>query len=486
MWLGIYLSTDEIVGQVVDDELKTVSLRRRPIITYTPKSGYVEQDPEEWWTTLAAVVKEIRRDIGSLKVQAVCVTSQREGLVFVDGEGKPLGRCIIWMDTRACKEAEYLKRRIGKNTLYKLTGLPMDATFSLPRLLWIRQHHPQVLGKTKYFLQPKDYIVYKLTGKFATDHTLACRTLLYDIRRFEWIDEFFKEFRIPNLFPQVVNSTDIIGYIKDDVANELGLERGIPVVAGGGDRPVQVVAAGAKGTGEFVEHMGSVVNLSTVLDTPKLFEDAKILVGVHAVERKWLAEASVSAGKLILNWLTELLGIGKEELNLIDYNVSQTPPSCEELLVIPHLQGARAPWWVAHSRGTIYGLTLKHTKWYILRAFMESVAYEIKLVLEIFNRNGIEPKKIICLEKMDNLKSWHTIRSSCVNFPYTFINLEEPISYGAALISMLGMGRKDLFKNWVENRIEHRIEPQKELSKTYEKTLTKYIKAVKSTLKYYK
>jgi sugar (pentulose or hexulose) kinase len=117
---------------------------------------------------------------------------------------------------------------------------------------------------------------------------------------------------------------------------------------------------------------------------------------------------------------------------------------------------------------------------------MESVAYEIKLVLEIFNRNGIEPKKIICLEKMDNLKSWHTIRSSCVNFPYTFINLEEPISYGAALISMLGMGRKDLFKNWVENRIEHRIEPQKELSKTYEKTLTKYIKAVKSTLKYYK
>ncbi|MBC7092216.1 MAG: hypothetical protein H5T50_09990, partial [Nitrososphaeria archaeon] len=118
MWLGIYLSTDEVVGQVVDDKLKTISLRRRPIITYTPKSGHVEQDPEEWWTTLTTVVREIKRDVKGQKIKAISVTSQREGLVFVDSEGKPLGRCIIWMDTRAYKEAEYVKKRIGKSTLY--------------------------------------------------------------------------------------------------------------------------------------------------------------------------------------------------------------------------------------------------------------------------------------------------------------------------------------------------------------------------------
>ncbi|MBC7092033.1 MAG: hypothetical protein H5T50_09045, partial [Nitrososphaeria archaeon] len=222
------------------------------------------------------------------------------------------------------------------------------------------------------------------------------------------------------------------------------------------------------------------------LEEPKLFEDAKILVGFHALEKRWLSEASVSAGKLILNWLIELLGVGKEEQNLIDYNVSKTPPSSEDLLIIPHLQGARAPWWAAYSKGTIYGLTLKHTKWYIIRAFMESVAYEIKLVLEIFNRNGIKPSKIVCLEKMENLKTWHIIKSSCINFPYTFINLEEPISYGAALISMIGTGRKDLFKYWIENRTENKIEPQKELVKIYERMLNKYVKAVKSTLRYYK
>ncbi|MCX8188968.1 MAG: FGGY family carbohydrate kinase [Nitrososphaeria archaeon] len=484
MWLGLYLSTDEIVGQVVDENLKPVSLKRRPIITNTPKSGYAEQDPEEWWNTLIVVVREIVHELKGKKIKAISVTSQREGLVFVDKNGEPLGKCIIWMDTRALKESEYLKRRIGKNTIYNLTGLPIDATFSFPRLLWVKEH-TQILTKTKYYLQPKDYIIYKLTGKFSTDPSLACRTLLYDIKRLEWIDEFFKDFHIPNLFPPIIKSTDIVGFLKDEVAEKLGIEKGLPIVEGGGDRPVQMLAAGAKNTGEFIEHMSSVVNLSTALDSPKLFEDSKIGVGLHVMERKWLAEASVSAGCLIFNWLKTFLGIEKED-NLIDYNVSQVPPACEGLIFIPHLQGARAPWWTAYSKGTLYNMTLKHTKWYLLRAFMESVSYEIKLTLDMFKENKILPTEIVCLEKMDKLKIWHIIKSSCINFPYTFINLEEPTSFGAALLAMYGYGQKDLIDEWIKNRNLSMIEPKKELTKVYEKSLTKYVKTVKIALNYYR
>ncbi|MEM3771381.1 MAG: FGGY family carbohydrate kinase [Candidatus Micrarchaeia archaeon] len=485
MWLGLYLSTDEIVGQVVDENLKSLSIKRRPIITYTPKSGYAEQDPEEWWNTLVMVVREIVNELKGKEIDALSVTSQREGLVFVNKYGEPLGKCIIWMDTRALKESEYLKRRIGKNIIYNLTGLPIDATFSFPRLLWIKEH-TQILMKTKYYLQPKDYVVYKLTGKFATDPTLACRTLLYDIRRFEWINEFFKDFRIPNLFPPIVKSTDIAGFVKEDVAEKLGLKSSVPVIEGGGDRPVQMLAAGAKKTGEFVEHMGSVVNLSTILDTPKLFGDSKIGVGLHVIERKWLAEASVSAGGLILNWLKELLGVEKEDDTLIDYNVSQVPPACEDLLFIPHLQGARAPWWTAYSKGTLYNLTLKHTKWYIIRAFMESISYEIKLALDVFKENGIVPTEIVCLEKMDKLKTWHIIKSSCINFPYIFTNLDEPTSFGSALLAMYGNGRKELVDEWIKNRNFSKIEPNKELIKVYKRALSKYIKTIKYVLSYYK
>ncbi|MEM3385376.1 MAG: FGGY family carbohydrate kinase [Nitrososphaeria archaeon] len=485
MWLGLYLSTDEIVGQVVDENLKPVSLKRRPIITYTPKSGYAEQDPEEWWNTLLVVAKDIIHELKGKKISAISVTSQREGLVFVNEQGESLGRCIIWMDTRALKESEYLKRRIGKNTIYNFTGLPIDATFSFPRLLWIKEHTP-ILRKTKYYLQPKDYIVYKLTGKFSTDPTLACRTLLYDIRRLEWIDEFFKDFHIPNLFPPIVKSTDIVGFVKEDVVQKLGLKGNVPIIEGGGDRPVQMLAAGAKKTGEFVEHIGSVVNLSTILDTPKLFGDSKIGVGLHVIDGKWLAEASVSAGGLILNWLKELLGVEKEGDTLIDYNVSQVPPACEGLLFIPHLQGARAPWWTAYSKGTLYNLTLKHTKWYIIRAFMESISYEIKLAFDMFKENEIVPTEIVCLEKMDKLRTWHIIKSSCINFPYTFTNLDEPTSFGSALLAMYGNGQKELVNEWIRKRNFSKIEPNKELIKVYEKALSRYVKTVKYSLNYYK
>ncbi|MBE3597788.1 MAG: xylulokinase [Limnochordaceae bacterium] len=371
--------------------------------TYHPRPLWAEQDPEDWWQ---ACIAAVRRALAHMEragayrgevppdVAAIGLSSQRETVALVDFDGRPLARAISWMDRRGAAQVQALARRLGAQRIHRHTGMVPDATFTLAKLLWMREHEPELLRRAAYLLQPRDLVVHRLTGRFVTDPSLASRTMMWDSLAGRWWEAAFDEAGIdPGRFPPVVASHERAGSLTPQAAQALGLRAGVPVVTGGGDRCLEALGV-ALGPGEAMESTGTTSNVSTVVPEA-VGRGARVpglLYTVHVLPGHWLVEQGLNATGAILRWLRELAfgeerrrleREGKDVYDAMSEEAGEVPPGADGLFLLPYFMGARAPRWQPQARGAAIGLTLEHTRAHLVRAAMESVALELRACRQV-------------------------------------------------------------------------------------------------------
>ena len=417
--------------------------------SFYPQPSYVEQDANLWWesikkTTEGAIKKS---GIDKSEIVSLSVTNQRETIVPIDREGNTLHNALVWQDRRTTDQVDFIKSKIGIDKIYRTTGLTIDPYFSATKILWFKDEKPEIYQKTHKFLLVSDYIIYKLTGKFYTDHSNASRTMLFDINRFKYSEDIASELEIDlDKMPEAIESGVEIGEINTE---EILFDKKTLVVSGAGDQQSAALGVGVVSPGKVKLTTGTGSFMLAYLEKPNFDPNKRVLCSCHAIPGVWVQEASIFTTGAFLRWFRDELGNEEsriaEEQNQDPYVIlteeaEKSPIGANMLLAIPHLVGAGAPHWNPYARGLIYGLSLGHKRRDIVRSILEGVAFEVKKNVEVFSELGITPKELKLTGGGSRSDFWNQIFSDVLGITCVRNVIEEATSLGAAILAATGAG----------------------------------------------
>jgi xylulokinase len=404
-----------------------------------PKPDWAEQDPEDWWHAAVTAGRRCLAGQEPSRIAAIGLSSQREGVVPIGRDGKPLSHCIIWMDRRCREQSVRLGEEFGVSFLHHHTGVAPDPNYTACKLLWLRENQPDLLDRTATFLQPRDFLYYRLTGAPATDYTLASRTMMIDIRRETWWREMFDRVGARfDQFPPIYRSTDAPHQVAAEAAAALGIRTGIPVALGGGDRSCEGVGAGLSGD-RASDSTGTATQVSMAAE--RLPENlGRVPCGIHAIPGRYLFELGASTTASAMRWLRELFGLAPTEVESLEREAAQSPPGARNLLMLPFLMGARSTRWNPDARGLILGLSLGHTRGDIARALMEGVGYEVATCLDGLREIGITPGELVVIGGGARSDLWAQIKADILGCPVYRPRYTEAASLGAAILAATAVG----------------------------------------------
>jgi len=417
--------------------------------SFYPVPSYVEQDANLWWESIKKTIEiAIKKSgIDKSEIVSLSVANQRETIVPVDQEGNPLHHALVWQDRRTTNQVEFIKKKIGEDKIYNTTGLFIDPYFSATKILWFKDEKPEIYQKTHKFLLVSDYIIYKLTGQFYTDHSNASRTMLFDINKFKYSDEIASELEIDlDKMPEPVESGIDIGEI---ITEDTLFDKKTLVITGAGDQQSAALGVGVVSPGNIKVTTGTGSFILAYLEQPKLDPKKRVLCSCHAIPGAWVQEASIFTTGAFLRWFRDELGVEECQLAekqnqdpyvILTEEAEKSPIGANSLLAIPHLVGAGAPHWNPYARGLIYGLSLGHKRRDIIRSIMEGVAFEIRKNVEIFRELGIAPKELKLTGGGSRSDFWNQIYSDVLGMTCVRNVIEEATSLGAAILAATGAG----------------------------------------------
>jgi xylulokinase len=450
-----------------------------------PKQNWVEQNPDDFWKAVCLSTRQLLETakLSGGDVAAVCFSGQMMGCLLVDAEGAPLRPMIIWADTRAGRQEAEMERKLGMDYVYRTTGHRISASYSAAKLLWVRDNENGVYRRAYKMLHAKDYIIYKLTGKFVTDYSDASGTNLFDLVKKTWDTTMLNALGIPpELLPEAHPSTDKAGGITAETARETGLLAGTPVIIGGGDGSCACVGAGVVGEGSAYNVLGSSSWISLASAAPVYDPQLRTFTWVHLDPALYTPCGTMQAAGYSYNWykntlcggeLAEAAKNGENPYRLIDNGVSGTAPGAGGLLYLPYLLGERSPRWNHEARGAFVGLSITTSKGDISRAVLEGVGFNLKIILQILEqgaaaKDGIDT--VIMIGGGARGAVWLQIladiwQKTLVVPAYT----EEATSLGAAVCGGVGIGAfKDFSVIHQFNAPVKTIIPRREYTAVYE------------------
>jgi len=448
--------------------------------TYYPHSGWVEQDADDWWRAVCDSTRHLLEKTGTpaSAVACVCFSAQMMGCLIIDRENRPLRRMITWADTRSSAQEKYMLKEAGMDDVYRITGHRLSASYSAPKLLWIRDNEPGLFKKTGKMLQAKEYIILKLTGEIVTDYSDAGGTDLLDINKRDWSDELLSVFDIPReILPDVYPSTHIAGKVTPEAAQACGLLEGTPVVTGGGDGSSATVGAGVVRPGQAYNVIGSSSWISTSTVSPFFDPLMRVFNWIHMDSTLYTPCGTMQSAGFSYSWFRNSLckeevdtgaSVNKSAYKLIDELVESTLPGAGGLLFLPYLLGERTPWWDHNARGAFVGLGISTSKAEMARAVLEGVGFNLRLILDIFEESA-PIDDIIMIGAGVKGDIWLQILSNIWQRPLLVPGfLEEATSMGAAICGGVGVGIFNDFSVAEKmNKPVRCIEPDKTVTKAY-------------------
>ncbi len=415
-----------------DDGL--VTLARAAVATTHPEPGWAEQDPSAWWTSLVVGCAEARAQAPAAfaGVHVLACSGARQTFAPVTATGDPVGRGLVWSDRRAAAEAEGLAAALGgREAVHRRTGVPLDAGAVAAKLAWLGAHEPDRLARAAWVLTPRDLVVWRLTGEVVTDTTMASRSGLYDLEGAV----------VPDLAGAALDklaavgpADAVAGLLRAVPAAELGLAPGIPVVVGAGDRACEVLGSGA-GAGRPMVSWGTTANVSAPV--PAAPGAAPGLVLSRGATGGWLLEGGLSAAGSLLAWLGRLTGTEPGELVA---RAAASPPGARGVVVLPWLDGARAPWWCDGARAAVVGLSSAHDAGDLARAVVESVAREVARCLAALADLDGRATALALGGAGTSLDLWVEVLTATTGLPATRRRSGEAASAGAALLAARALG----------------------------------------------
>jgi len=410
----------------------------------SPKPMWSEQNPEDWWDAACSGIRQVIAGAGidGADVQGVSFSGQMVGLVVVDAQCEIIRPCILWNDQRSADVTAELTERIGLERIIRETSNPLFASFVAPKLVWMREHEPDNYARIRHVLLPKDYVSMRLTGRVVTEVSDASGTCLLDVRRRRWSEFMLEQMGIPSEWmPECVESEDEVGGVSESAAAACGLKPGTPVVAGGGDQPVQAVGSGIVKPGRCSVTIGT-SGVIFAQGTRHLEHPQGLLHSFcHSVRGQWyLMGVMLSAGgsfQWLRNTVREIAETGYEGLT---GRAAEAPLGSEGLVFLPYLTGERCPHDDPHARGGWVGLTQRHGMSHLARSVMEGISFGLNDSLRLMHDVGLEIDSIYASGGAVQSSLWRQMLADIFGIPVMTTNAVEGGAFGAAMIAASGVG----------------------------------------------
>ncbi len=481
LWLGIDIGTSATKAVLVNEEGKVVSSASVEYSMSTPKPGWAEQEPEQWWQATKKAILELRSRTPDLaeKLKAIGLTGQMHSAVFLDKSFQVIRPAILWCDQRPAEECREIEERLGFERLVELTLNRALTGFTLPKLLWLRNHEPENYAKLAHLLVCKDYIRFKLTGELATEVSDASGTLMFDVRARSWSQELLSELGInPEILPTCYESAEITGTLSKTCADELGLKPDIPVVGGGGDQPAGAVGNGVVEEGPVLISVGTSGVVFACHYKPLIDPKARLHSFCHSAPELWHSMGVMLSAGGSLRWLREVLKRLKSEINYNDMTAlaEKAPIGADGLYFLPYLTGERTPHFDPYARGVFFGINLGHSLEHIIRAVLEGVSFGLRDSVEIMREQKIFIQRFYLTGGGAKSDFWAQILADILKAPIFRLEVDEGPSFGSALLAMVGTGRFSSVQEAVKAtlKLKDEIQPNPKNSEHYDTLYAKW------------
>ena len=465
--LGIDFGTGGTKASLIETEGNELGYAFREYPILTPHPGWSEHDPNLYWKYTCEMISEIikKSSVSAESIRGIAVSSALPSLVMVDSKGKPVENAYNLMDRRATAEVEYLKETVGEDRIFNITKNRLDDHPIIVNLLWEKKNRPESFKRVYKALTIDGFINLKLTGKFTTHLSAApFYGVAYDIIKREFNEEILDTIGIDKgFFPELYRCEAVIGEVTEKAAKETGLRAGIPVAAGQVDCNAGWIGAGAINVGDIQMNLGTCGNFGIIHSNPAFHKSMIAFPYTTDSENIYITVPTTTTGGQLIRYMRDNFykhekksekDTGIDTYDLINKEAENIPPGSEGLIVLPFLMGERTPIWDVYARGTIFGISLNHTRGHFIKAMMESVAYALYDSFRIIRESGFPVNPPIILNEggaKSNL--WRKIITDVFNVPTAIVKRRSGAPFGDAVLAGVAVGIfKDfsVAKDWAE------------------------------------
>lgn len=450
--LGIDLGTSGTKTVLFDTEGAVVASALEEYPMYQPQNGWAEQDPADWWNAAKNTIRTVLEKSGAdpAAVRGLGISGQMHGLVMLDENGRVLRRSIIWCDQRTAEECREITEKVGAQRLIAITANPALTGFTASKILWVRNHEPELYARCRHILLPKDYVRYMLTGQFATEVSDASGMQLLDVPNRCWSKEVLEKLEIDeSLLAKVYESPEVTGHVTGEAAALTGLAEGTPVVGGAGDNAAAAVGTGVVESGKALTTIGTSGVVFAHSDSVTIDPQGRVHTFCAAVPGCWTVMSCTLAAGLSLKWFRDNFcreeiqaasGMGKDPYVLMDQEAERVPIGANRLVYLPYLMGERSPKLDPECRGVFFGLSAIHTKYDMLRAVMEGVIYSQRECLDILRGMGVVSSEMIACGGGGTSPLWRQMMADVYGLPVKTSASKEGPALGVAILAGVGAG----------------------------------------------
>lgn len=416
----------------------------------SPEPDIQEQDPDEIFEAVVSSVNSlmVQSQISPSNVIGLCFSSGMHSLILMDQDGKPLTQSITWADRRSAPWVKEIREKHNGKAIYHRTGTPIHPMSPFVKLVWLRHEHPDLFQQATKFISIKEYVLYRWFGEYVVDYSIANATGLFNIHSLDWDAEALEVAGVQvEQLSQLVPTTHCLTDIRTEYAEQMGIAEQMPVIVGSSDGVLANLGVGAISPGIVAVSVGTSGAVRTVLDHPKTDPEEKLFC-YALTEKHWVVGGAVNNGGLILRWVRDNLGDAEvNTANLLEadpYNIltaiaATIPPGAEGLIFHPYLAGERAPLWDTNARGSLFGIALHHTKAHIIRAVLEGVVLNLKMVLDALYELTGSISSIRATGGFARSELWRQMLADIFNYEVIVPDSFESSCFGAALLGLFAL-----------------------------------------------
>jgi xylulokinase len=466
---------------LVDRKGEIAAAATAPLTLETPAPGWTEQDPEAWWDASCAAIRDVLARQPRATVDAIGISGQMHSSVFLDSRGAVIRPALLWSDGRTTAECrEIVTRAGGEDRLRAWVSNPALEGFTLPKVLWLRNHEHDAFARLAKVLLAKDFVRLRLTGAIATEPSDASGTLMFDPAKLRWSREMLDAVGLsPSLLPDVGGSAEVLGRVTAAAAKRSGLAPGTPVVGGGADNACGAAGVGAITPGEAVSSWGTSGTVLAPTAEPRVDPKLRAHTFCHVVPGVWYVMGVVLSAGGAFAWYRDQcareLAEAERDGVLVD-EAAAIPPGADGVTFLPYLQGERTPHRDASLRAAFLGLSLAHSRAHMTRAVLEGVCFALRDSLEILRELGLAPAQLLLTGGGAKSAFIRQLQADVFGVPVATVNREEGGAYGAALLAAVGAGAFPDLESATQRTLARRLatSPNPQVQRTYEEIYERF------------
>jgi xylulokinase len=438
--LGIDVGTQSCKCVALDAAGKLCGVGQQRYGVLTPRPHWAEQHPATWWEAAIAAVREAMAHVAADRVRGIGLTGQMHGVVLLDRQLEPLRPAIIWMDRRSANLCSLIQSRVPRNVVINVAANRLSPGFAGATLAWLREVEPKLLDEIHAVIQPKDYLMLRLTGVVNSDPSDASATWLFDVKQRRWSEVLTAACGVsPDILPPLSDSASVVGSLRPAAAAALGLPVDLPVVAGSADQAALLLGTGVIEPGRGAITLATGGQMTIVSGQPMIDPELRLNTFCHAIPGLWYTMGAILNGGMALRWWRSLISTDQPPAyNDLLAEAARVPAGAEGLTFLPYLEGERTPHMDPNASGALVGLTLRHTRAHITRAVLEGVAYAFRDCFRTLQAAGPVPDHFLIGGGGAQGPLWRQIMASVLGISLQTITGTEHTATGAAMLAGLG------------------------------------------------